>query len=436
MEKVGAFVLRFGGVSSVGFLTYLGEYMSYIVALAFISDKLTLRFQLGLSGFALVGTISGLYLILSGLIAVPIGHLCDRYGRRPFAILGSILGAIALFSLIIIDQLTGVLEFLVGITISLGALGVGHGTYSASTLAYTGDVATPESLGKPYGLVELAEFAGFAFGPPLGGLVAFELGRTPTFAISGVLLLLAGGIAALFMPEAEKTILQRTEDIHFSQSVRLGPEESVSNQYRQGAHSSGWAGFLSKIEDSTVGATILTTFVASLAFTGFFFYLPLYAFSLRDSIPIFGAIYPIFGSIGAGTGVLSMIPFGHLEDSSQRRLPFLVGGLTIGAVSLGSVFAAPSLLAFVLGSFVFGLSLAMIRVSQLVILAERTGFESRAAVMGTNHAVEHAGFGVGAIVGGSLAAVLGLANVFLELALVLLAAAIAFLSFGTWKKVK
>src|SRR2546428_14180026 len=71
MQKFDHFVGRFGGVSSVAFLTYLGEYMSFIVVLAFLSDKLTVTFGLGLYGFGLIGTISGAYLVVSGLIAIP-----------------------------------------------------------------------------------------------------------------------------------------------------------------------------------------------------------------------------------------------------------------------------------------------------------------------------------------------------------------------------
>jgi len=61
----------FFGVGAVGLLTYIGEYASYIVVLAFLSDKLTFSFGLGFSGYALIGTISGAYLVLSGLVAIP-----------------------------------------------------------------------------------------------------------------------------------------------------------------------------------------------------------------------------------------------------------------------------------------------------------------------------------------------------------------------------
>src|SRR3989454_2108665 len=426
MQKFDHFVGRFGGVSSVAFLTYLGEYMSFIVVLAFLSDKLTVTFGLGLYGFGLIGTISGVYLVVSGLIAIPIGHLCDKYGRRLFTILGSLLGAIALFSLVGLNALTGLLEFAIGIGAALTMLGVGHGTYTASTLAYTGDVAAKDDVGKPYGLVEGAEFAAFAFGPAIGGVVAFEFGRIPTFLASGSLLLVAVLISFFFMPEGKNSLPTQA----------VANDDPANNSAKSHTHSASWRDFVFSLKDSVVGVTVLTTFVASLAFSAFFFYVPLYAYTLRGSVPIFAFLYPAFASLMAGTGVVGMIPLGHIEDVTRRRMPVLVTGLLVGAASLGFVFFSPSLLSFVAASIVFGVSLAMVRVSQLVILAERTKLESRAAIMGTNHAVQHAAYGTGAIVGGVFVALSGLANTFRNLALILFLAGIGFLIFALLKKLQ
>src|SRR3989449_10693691 len=314
MQKLEHFVGRFGGVSSVAFLTYLGEYMSFIVVLAFLSDKLTITFGLGLYGFGLIGTISGVYLVISGLIAIPIGHLCDKYGRRLFTILGSLLGAIALFSLVGLNALTGLLEFAIGIGAALTMLGVGHGTYTASTLAYTGDVAAKDDVGKPYGLVEGAEFAAFAFGPAIGGVVAFEFGRIPTFLLSGSLLLVAVVISFFFMPEERG-----------SPSMHATGNNPADNSDKSAPHSASWRDFAFSLKDSVVGVTVLTTFVASLSFSAFFFYVPLYAYTLRGSIPVLAFLYPAFASLMAGTAVVSMIPLGHIEDATRRRMPFLGG---------------------------------------------------------------------------------------------------------------
>ena len=140
----------FFGVGAVGLLTYIGEYASYIVVLAFLSDKLTISFGLGTSGYALIGTISGAYLVLSGLIAIPIGHLSDKYGRRRFTIIGCVLAAAALLSLTVIDQISDLVVFSIGMATALIALGSAHGIYTASTLAYTACVAWEDFLG-PHG---------------------------------------------------------------------------------------------------------------------------------------------------------------------------------------------------------------------------------------------------------------------------------------------
>lgn len=426
------FASRFGGVGAIALLTYVGEYMSFLVALAFLSDKWTVTFHLGAYGYALVGTISAVYLVVSGLIAIPIGHLSDKYGRRSFTILGSLLGSFALFSLVLDDKLTSIISFSAAFFISLSALGLAHGTYTASTLAYAGDITTMDNLGKPYGLVESAEFGGFAFGPALGTLVAFEVGRIGTFEISGLLLLISA-ILAYFTMRRDTHILAREKIL---EAVHLEHRQENVPHNHSGSENVSWGDFLSSFKNVVLGVTLLTTVIASLAFSGFFYYVPLYAQKLASSIPVLGELYPIFASIMAATGLILMLPFGIIEDVTDRRMPYLSIGLIIGSISLASVFLFPSLFGLLAASLVFGVSLAMSRVSQLVILAERSTIKSRAAVMGTNHAMEHAGYGIGAFVGGVVVALYGFVATFRDLSLVLLVAAVLFSLFAYWKKIK
>jgi predicted MFS family arabinose efflux permease len=408
------FAGRFGGVGAVSFLTYLGEYSSYIVVLAYISDKLTVGFGLGLFGYGLVGPISGAYLVTSGLVAVPIGHLADKFGRRRFTVIGSLLASAGLFLLISADSFTSLTSFIIGMSAALVILGVGHGTYTASTLAYTGEVATPEEVGRPYSLVELAEFGAYAFGPAIGSAIAFSQGRSTLFLTSGIMLVVAATIAAGFMPERR---------------------EHVGNSSEVNSHSATWGDFLHLLENPVVGATLLTTLVSSIGFSAFFYYVPLYAYSLRQAIPDFGYLYGVYASVMAGVGVLAMFPFGALEDKAKVRMPILVLGLLLGSLSLLAVFFSASPSTLIMASVVFGVSLAMARVSQLVILGERSTTDNRAAVMGTNHAIEHTGYGVGAVTGGVLVASFGLGPTFRVLSLVLLLAALAFFVYARRSKI-
>ena len=167
-QKSPSFFRVFAGIGAMSFLTYMGEYAAFIIVLVYLSDKFTVTFGLGAVGYAFVGFISAAFLICSGLVAIYMGHLSDKYGRRRMMIIGCFVGSVALLSLILANSFTQLDTFAVATAISLITLGMAHGTYTASTLAYGGDLAEKHQImGKAYGLVDGAEFAGYAFGPAL-----------------------------------------------------------------------------------------------------------------------------------------------------------------------------------------------------------------------------------------------------------------------------
>lgn len=427
---------KLAGVTAVGFLTYAGEYMSYIIILAWISDKLLYQFGFGTASIFVVGLISSFYLVVSGLLAVPFGHLCDKYGRRKFTILGSMMGGFALLVLSLVGSLLEITIFATGITLVLLALTLGHATYTASTWAYVGDIAKENNLGKSYGLLELAEYAAYSFGPALGGAVALFVGREGTFLLSAAFMFAATATTVLLMPEsvAAQGRFGGGQTIKLSALPSgLGSHEATTNEH---TNSISWSSVAFAVRNPVVTVTLLTTFLMSLALQAFYIYIPLFAYRQTTTIPLVAFFAPALASVAAGTSIILMIPFGAVVDRTKRRMPMLVLGLLVGSGSLILVFFLRSL-AFLAGSaFIFGVSLAMARVSQAVILAEGTSTVNRAAVMGTNHAIEHAGYGVGALVGGSLIALLGLAPTFGGLSILLFAAAVGFLIFALSRRIR
>jgi len=425
----------FGGVGALALLTYVGEYASFIVVLAYLSDTLTITFGLGAVGYVFLGTISSGFLISSGLIAIGMGHLCDKYGRRRLMIIGCLLGAVALYSLVIANNLAArgqLVPFGVATAVSLTGLAIGHGTYTASTLAYGGDLAEKhQTMGKAYGLVDGAEFAGYAFGPAVGTTAAFLFNsRTDVFVMSAFILLACAGLAVVLMPEirtaaAEAPIVDASHD----------DEESHAEAHGH-SHSASWGDYINAFRTPIVGVALLTTLVGAIGFSAFFYYVPLYANSLSKGVPLFKLLFGYFASIMAISGVLFMVPFGHFEDKSKRRMPYLVAGLIGAAASLALVFFTATAATFVVAAVAFGLSIGMVRVSQLVILAEASHPSNRAAIMGTNHAMEHVGYGVATFTVGILVAAFQFANAFRILSVVLVVAGVAFLFYARWAKVK
>jgi len=423
MTESEGILLRLSGVTLVGLLTYLGEYISYLVILAWIQDKLVIQFQFATYAPFVVGVVAGAYLVLSGLIAVPFGHLTDRYGRRLFAILGSLIGGVALLGLIGVGSVTNSSFFLVLIGVLLLALGFGHATYTASTWAFVGDISRAQNMGKSYGLLELAEYGGFAFGPGAGIYLASLWGREPTFAFSAILLLAAAAIASLLMRESYQDPI----------SSHNSP---VSAEVDAHTVRITWGSFIGVLKNPVIGATLLTTFIISLALQAFYIYVPLFALGISNILGPYGPTSGFLSTLAAGTSIVFMVPLGFIVDSTRRRMPWLVLGLLISSFSLVIVYVLRGFFFLAIAALIFGFALATARVSQAVILAEGSALENRATVMGTNHAVEHAGYGVGALVGGTLITLFGFGNTFRNLAFILLLSAVAFLIFAVQKKIR
>jgi len=438
-ESIFLFVKRFAGVGAVGFLTHVAEYSSFLVVLVYLSDKLTVTFALGTIGYVFVGSISGIYLITSGLISVPMGHLCDKYGRRRFTILGGVLGAISLGSLIVANQFNSLPEFLVAMAVSLCALGIAHGTYTSSTLSYSGDLAEKyETMGKAYGLVDGAEFAGFAFGPALGTAIAVLTNSRIAVFQGALYLMLASAVIAVFlMPEIKRAPHAASENRAATpvnvESHPLGIDALHEDEH---GHSASWADYIQAFRTPIVSVALLTTIDGAIGFAGFFQFVPIYANTLRGTVPIFGLVYGYFPSIMAITTVTVMIPLGHVMDRGKRRMPILVGGLIGSSISIAAVFFNSTLPTFVVASFAHGVFIAMIRISQLLILGEASNPSNRAAIMGTNHAMEHAGYGIAAVSVGFLVGFLGFISAFRTLSLILLLAGVSFLVYAYKKKVR
>jgi MFS family permease len=437
---VSQFVRLFAGVGAVGFLTHVAEYSSFIIVLVFLSDKLTVTFQLGTVGYVFVGSISGIFLITSGLLSVPMGHLCDKYGRRRFTIFGCLLGALSLGALIVADQLTDLTAFLAAMAISLCALGVAHGTYTSSTLSYSGDLAEKyETMGKAYGLVDGAEFAGFAFGPALGTTIAFLTNSRLTVFEDAVFLMLLSAVLAFFlMPEIRGASYRTKQSREKGSSVNLESHPLGLDALHEDehGHSASWADYVAAFRTPIVSVALLTTIDGAIGFAGFFQFVPLYANTLRGSVPVFGLLYGYFPSIMAITTITVMIPLGHVLDRGKRRMPYLVVGLIGSSISIAAVFFNSTLPTFIIASFAHGTFIAMIRISQLLILGEASHPSNRAAVMGTNHAMEHAGYGIAAVSVGVLVGFFGFVNAFRTLSIILFFAGLAFLVYAYTHKVK
>ncbi len=102
-------------------------------------------------------------------IAIPIaGGFSDRYGRRPFLLLG-----VALFT--VASALAGMSPNMSWMVISRTVQGVGGGIVSAVSLPLIVDLFQPEDRGRHLGALSAAYGVAFLVGPPLGGVLTDAL---------------------------------------------------------------------------------------------------------------------------------------------------------------------------------------------------------------------------------------------------------------------
>jgi len=130
---------------------------------------------------------------LSQLVASPVlGHLSDRWGRRPVLIF-SLIGTVVSFAMLAIATSLTML-FVARIVDGLS------GGNITTARAYIADITTEENRAKAYGVLGAAFGLGFIIGPALGGAFAHISYTAPIWAAAGITVL-ATVLAWLWLPE-------------------------------------------------------------------------------------------------------------------------------------------------------------------------------------------------------------------------------------------
>ncbi len=146
--------------------------------------------------YALGGLIIATFFAAELIGALVLGTLSDRYGRKPFIVLGPLFGAIAV-------QITALTTSLFLLVITRLLEGLSTATSAPATLAYIADVTEddPKLRARLAGFFEVVTIAGVAAGFSLGGWLWHNFGApavilglpltSPAFALNALAYLLA-----------------------------------------------------------------------------------------------------------------------------------------------------------------------------------------------------------------------------------------------------
>jgi DHA1 family multidrug resistance protein-like MFS transporter len=363
--------------------------------------------QLGVGGVSEVALWSGISSFGQSIVLAtfsPIwGAVADRHGRR-LMVLRAAFGGGLIIGLMGLTQ--NIWQFMT-LRLMQGAMtGV---VAAASALAIS--FVPRARMGFALGLIQMASFAGNAVGPLLGGVSADHFGYRYSFAVSGAMFFLAGGLTMVFVRE------------HF-----VAPPP--------GATRAGLGGIFSDIRDQgrdrQLVIMMVVLFSATFGVNVVQPMLPLFVAELDPRIAVptaTGIIFTVAGVVAAASAVV----WGRVGDRIGFRR--LLIGMSLGAgliyIPQALVTSVAQLIALrgILGIFDGGL----LPSANALIASSRPGkpdgHTSHGTTYGMMNLANGMGFALGPLAGGVIAATLGLRNVFFLTAVVLLATA-AYLPFA------
>lgn len=324
---------------AIAFASYLGSYMRIPVVPLFAHS-------LGASTLE-VGIINAAFLLMSGLLSLPVGILSDRWGRKLLIIAGL---AISMATSFLLFASTTPRQLMVIYLL----FGTGLAAIGPTLMSYVADLSPSTHLGRSYGWYTTAIYSGMSLGPALGGFVAQWLGFRPLFLIAGFFVLFLIVITTRFLPGHAP---------HLSQRPSSPPTAGITRDlFKNRALVGCWLLTLG----SCFGQGMFVTFSPLLA---------------QDHGLSIGQIGLIFAA-QAVSNAISRLPFGRLTDRVRSRGRLAALGFVLFSLSLGVFGFCRTLPQFLLAALALGVTMGLSFTPLGALIAEVAPPEARGLAMG------------------------------------------------------
>lgn len=294
-----------------------------------------------------VGIINSAFLLMAGILSLPMGILSDRFGRKLFACLGLIVLSVTSFSLYFSKTPMQVMWIYL-------FFGAGLAAFGPTMMSFVADFSPATHLGRSYGWYTTALYTSMSLGPAVGGFVAQQRGFLQVFLISGAIIFLTFWAVLLFLPPTHMVITDRPE--------KRNPLIIVSELLKNRPLLSCW----------------LVTLGGCFALGMFITFLPLHAQNQSLTVWQIGLVFAAQGLSNA----LSRIPFGYLSDKVVNRSTLVVIGLIGFSASMAGFAISTTTIHFVAFAVAFGTSMGLAFTSVGALIAEVVPLESRGLAMG------------------------------------------------------
>ncbi len=324
--------------------------------------------QMGAS-FTEVGLIASTQAIATVLTGIPLGAASDRLGRGRFVSFGLLLMGVASLGFYMSSSILHLYFF-------SALAGVGMGTFEPAMQASVGDFARTGRVASAFGYFSSSVQAGVASAPAVGAYVASLSGFHTSFALSGLILLLASVLSILMrLPQSGRGVAREVKE---EAALALGRPVLA-----------GW----------------MNTLFTFLIIGGVYTFFPVYA--SEEGVDVF-TIGLVFSAHSAIT-VVARPFFGAYADRFAKRTLLMTLGASVMGLSTAllsqvfeprGLFAAMVLLA---AGTVVSIPLAG------TMIAEWTTHGNRGTAMGVTTSLRFTGQGIGQASLGAFASLYGFA---------------------------
>ncbi len=376
-------------VASVGMSQIAPVLPLYIKHLGVASAALIVQF----SGFAF-----GVTFIISAIFSPIWGHAADKFGRKPMLLRAS-LGMAAV---------VGSMGFARNVYVLIG-LRLLEGTITGYSTACTTLIATQtdkDHVGWALGTLSTAGIAGSLLGPMIGGYIGDNLGLQNVFFITGAMLLISFITTALFVQES--FVREDKKTLSFREIWNTVPEKSLT----------------------------ITMFVT-------FFVLTVALYSVEPIVTVYVSqlsrttshVALMAGMVFSASGLANIIAaprLGKLSDRIGPQKVMLVSLVVAGLIFIPQAFVRNPWQLMAL-RFLLGLTMGGLIPSVNILIKKITPDSLTGRVFGFNMSAGYLGVFGGAVLGGQVAAHLGIRYVFFITSALLLMNAV-WVYFKVYKK--
>lgn len=353
--------------------------------------------ELGASGVWLGLTFS-IFAVVQTFFGPFAGRLSDRYGRKPFIVLGLLIYLVTAVGYLTAQNFYQVILF-------RAFSGFGTSLVFSVARAYVGDMTPRGHEGRWLGVFATADIIGFGTGPLLAGVLRQFVGFDSVFVAMALLLGTAAFILTIWLP-------------------RHSPQEEVRRSDKlAGRAAPAVTTFASALSDRLVLAVTTHQMLISLSMGASFSFL---ALRLEDGLGVGPLLIGVAFATTDLTGGFAQPVFGRLADLYNRRTLVAVG-LVLNGILLALVGIAPTYLLVVLVLTAMGAAGALSQVASSavqVVAGRRAGMGT---VLGIGSAANGAGIVIGSVAGGLLVDLYSLAAAFILGGAVMLVGAVVFL---------